>query len=98
MNRGNPFAGHHKAHLERDLATFHGVERAHAAYVAALAVARDSADSFAARDTIDDLLDALGDLRTDRISPSIRQVEDAIEQIESRADWRAALSARPRVI
>lgn len=94
----NPYAGDRRARLERELQTLRSVEQAHAGYLAALAVARDAADTRSTRDRIDEVMDALGDIRADQISHPIRQVEDALYEIDRRADRAAALSARPRVL
>jgi hypothetical protein len=98
MPGDNPYIDGRRFLLERELAVLRAADQAHAAYAAALAMARETAGWHATKAAIDDILDGLADLRADGISDPVRAIEGAIELKDMAAEQAAALSARPRVI
>lgn len=94
----NPFTGASRHFLERELLTLRGVEQAHAGYAAALAAAREATVYRASQRALDDLLAGLADLRSDHIVPTLRDVEEALEDLERPGERRAAIAAGPRVL
>ena len=94
----NPYLDHDRTSLERELANLAQVMNAHRAYDAALARARANAVFFATIAPLDDAVDTLKALLHDELGVAERLLNEAVDQLDARAERRHARSARPIVI
>ncbi|MCB2106627.1 MAG: hypothetical protein KDE14_02950 [Rhodobacteraceae bacterium] len=94
----NPYIGASRHFLDRELATLRALEQAHATYAASVAVAREAAAYRWTQRELDDLIGALGDLRSDHIAPVIMRIEDSLDELDLPGERHAANAAGPKVI